>query len=57
MIITINSLPPKVVLQLHDEKRARIVMNNHLKRVIQDSGLKLSLISMDLKYQSYTFKL
>lgn len=44
-------------MELPDENRATIAMNNHFIKADQESGLNISFVSMDLKYQNYTFKI
>jgi hypothetical protein len=56
MIVTFNSLPPGVAMDLNDEKRAKKQMERHIKKVMEATKDNIVLVNLDLKNKSYTFK-
>jgi hypothetical protein len=56
MIVTFNSLPPGVGMDGCDERKARRLMERHIKKAGDATNDKIILINLNLKDKSYTFK-
>jgi putative heme iron utilization protein len=56
MIVTFNSLPSGVAMDSHDEIRAKKQMDRHIKKANDTTNDRITLIDLNLKNKSYTFK-
>jgi hypothetical protein len=56
MVVTFNALPPGVEMEGGDEKRARKLMDKHIKKAGETTKDRILLIDLNLKDKSYTFK-
>lgn len=55
--ISIYMLPPKVAMELPDEKRARAQMLKEIEKVETKTGEKITLLDLDLVNKTYTLKI